>query len=214
MKKLYGFIVSATLLSLSGCASAPTSLNANTRNQFERLDVVVLPATRDPLIYTSGQEAAAFSAFLIGGGIAANDAREAAAKRPEKVFGDYLKKNHINIQRIVQTEINSQLVDSGYFQITDKAHADGILTVTISGYGYGQKGLWSDYERAQVWLFSTLTDKHNKVIAKMNGYATPFRDDTALTLKQIFERPDQVRSSLVKASHVAVHDIVEKLSAK
>ena len=215
--KAHNYILfSVLLLTLTSCASVPNSLNSESRKNIKTIYVKILPIDHDPGIYTSDQEIAGLTAFMFSGTQASLNAQNEAAKHPFKMFGNYLKRNNINVDKIVKAELEKQLKKTRLFRISSKKNADAIISVRIGTYGFAQKGLWSSYQRSQIYLYADLNNnkKDKKLIAKFLGYASPFRDEKAMTIKEIYKNPKSVRKSFEKSTVVAVKDIIEKMSEK
>jgi len=203
-----------SLMILTGCASVPNALNSESRKHIKSVSVHIIPIDRPPGIYTPEQEIAGLAAFMFVGTQASADAQNEAAKTPSKAFGDFLERSNISIDKIVKAELEKQLINSGLFKVSSKNKSDAVISVKIGTYGFAQKGLWSSYQRSQLYLYADLyNSKDKKIMAKFIGSASPFRDEKAMTIEEIFKSPDDVRKSFEQSAVVAVKDIVERMTA-
>jgi len=208
------FILLICLLSLISCASVPTKLTREMRQGVKIIKIEMLPVELDPNIYTTEQTLAGFSAFIFQGEQGIADAEQNAAKQPRRLFGQFLTKNNIDISAIVKEKLTKQLTDTKMFTIGEDANADTTMKVSVTNYGFGQDALWSDTQKAMVYLKAELFNKNNEALASIIGFASPFRDTKAYKLDEIFKTPDGIKQALEEATVIAVNDIVERMTSE
>lgn len=214
MKYHIKLLLVISILSLTGCATYPNGITSDVRKNIKSVNIKILPTPHTPSIYTAEQEIAGLTTFMFAGSQASMHAQEEAAKTPSAQFGKYLAENNISVEKIVENELKKQLKSTRLYKVNSKSKSDAIITIKIGAYGFAQKSLWSSYQRTQLYLYADITNRKNEILAKIIGFASPFRDEKAMTFEEIFKNPKDVRESFEKSAVVAVKDIIEKMTLK
>ena len=145
-----------------------------------------------PLIQSPGN----FKAFMVGGGIGAAVDQQSAGK----AFREYMRKNNIDISKIVYQSFKRVIEEDKTFALG--ADADTKLKLTINNYGFGASGFFGGSERRPLMNVSaSLVANDGNVVWKKTGYITNLSKLTDVyTYEQLAENPQLTVKSFEQVS--------------
>jgi len=156
-----------------------------------------------PLIQSPGH----FKAFMIAGGIgAAIDQNEAG-----KAFREYMRKNDIDISKIVLDSVKRVIEEGKPFALA--ADADATLKLAINNYGFGVAGLFGgDARRPLINITASLVSRDGSVTWKKTDFITNMSKLTeAYTYDQLAKDPQLTAKSFEQASVLVSREILADL---
>ena len=156
-----------------------------------------------PLIQGPGH----FKAFMIAGGIgAAADQADAG-----KVFREYMRKNDIDIAKIVLASVKRVIAEDKPFALA--ADADATLKLAINSYGFGVAGLFGgDARRPLINITASLVSRDGSVAWKKTDFITNLSKLTeAYTYDQLAQDPQLTIRSFEQASLLVSRQIFADL---
>jgi hypothetical protein len=156
-----------------------------------------------PLIQSPGN----FKAFLIGGGIGAAIDQTSAGK----AFREYMRKNNIDISKIVFESFKRVIEEDKTFALG--ADADTKLKLAINSYGFGAAGFMGGNERRPlINITASLVSGTGNVVSKKTDYITNLSKLTqAYTYDQLAENPQLTIKSFEQASVLVSRQILAGL---
>jgi hypothetical protein len=151
-----------------------------------------IPQPEIPLIQSPGN----FKAFLIGGGIGAAIDQTSAGK----AFREYMRKNNIDISKIVFESFKRVIEEDKTFALD--ADADTKLKLAINSYGFGASGFMGGSERRPlINITASLVSSTGNVVWKKTDYITNLSKLTQVyTYEQLAENPQLIVKSFDQAS--------------
>jgi hypothetical protein len=151
-----------------------------------------IPQPEIPLIQSPGN----FKAFLIGGGIGAAIDQTSAGK----AFREYMRKNNIDISKIVFESFKRVIEEDKTFALG--ADADTKLKLAINSYGFGASGFMGGSERRPlINITASLVSSTGNVVWKKTDYITNLSKLTQVyTYEQLAENPQLIVKSFDQAS--------------
>jgi hypothetical protein len=151
-----------------------------------------IPQPEIPLIQSPGN----FKAFLIGGGIGAAIDQTSAGK----AFREYMRKNNIDISKIVFESFKRVIEEDKTFAL--EADADTKLKLAINSYGFGASGFMGGSERRPlINITASLVSSTGNVVWKKTDYITNLSKLTQVyTYEQLAENPQLIVKSFDQAS--------------
>ena len=162
-----------------------------------------IPQPEIPLIQSPGN----FKAFLIGGGIGAALDQTSAGK----AFREYMRKNNIDISKIVLESFKRVIEEDKTFALG--VDAETKLKLAINSYGFGAAGFMGGNERKPlINITAALVSSTGKVVWKKTDYITNLSKLTqAYTYDQLAENPQLTIKSLEQASVLVSRQILAGL---
>jgi len=162
-----------------------------------------IPQPEIPLIQSPGN----FKAFLIGGGIGAAIDQTSAGK----AFREYMRKNNIDISKIVFESFKRVIEEDKSFALG--ADADTKLKLAINSYGFGAAGFMGGSERRPlINITASLVSSTGNVVWKKTDYITNLSKLTqAYTYEQLAENPQLTIKSFEQASVLVSRQILSGL---
>jgi len=162
-----------------------------------------IPQPEIPLIQSPGN----FKAFLIGGGIGAAIDQTSAGK----AFREYMRKNNIDISKIVLESFKRVIEEDKSFALG--ADADTKLKLAINSYGFGAAGFMGGSERRPlINITASLVSSAGNVVWKKTDYITNLSKLTqAYTYEQLAENPQLTIKSFEQASVLVSRQILAGL---
>lgn len=156
-----------------------------------------------PLIQSPGN----FKAFLIAGGIgAAVDQQEAG-----KAFREYMRRNNIDISRIVLESFKRTIQEGKLLVLTD--NSDTRLKLEINTYGFGASGFFGGNERRPLLnVTASLISNGTNVVWKKTDFITNLSSATTpYTYDQLGENPQLTVQSLEQVAGLLSRQILSDL---
>ena len=156
-----------------------------------------------PLIQSPGN----FKAFLIAGGIgAAVDQAEAG-----KLFREYMRKNNIDISKIVLDSFKRTIQEDKPFALAEDA--DAMLKLAINTYGFGVAGFFGgDARRPLINITASLVFRDGNVVWEKTDYITNMSTLTkAYTYDQLAQDPQLTARSFEQAAVLVSRQIIADL---
>jgi len=162
-----------------------------------------IPQPEIPLIQSPGN----FKAYLIGGGIGAAIDQTSAGK----AFREYMRKNNIDISKIVFESFKRVIEEDKSFALG--ADADTKLKLAINSYGFGAAGFMGGSERRPlINITASLVSSTGNVVWKKTDYITNLSKLTqAYTYEQLAENPQLTIKSFEQASVLVSRQILSGL---
>jgi hypothetical protein len=162
-----------------------------------------IPQPEIPLIQSPGN----FKAFLIGGGIGAAIDQTSAGK----AFREYMRKNNIDISKIVFESFKRVIEEDKTFALG--ADADTKLKLAINSYGFGAAGFMGGSERRPlINITASLVSSTGNVLWKKTDYITNLSKLTqAYTYEQLAENSQLTIKSFEQASVLVSRQILAGL---
>jgi hypothetical protein len=162
-----------------------------------------IPQPEIPLIQSPGN----FKAFLIGGGIGAAMDQTSAGK----AFREYMRKNNIDISKIVFESFKRVIEEDKTFALG--ADADTKLMLAINSYGFGAAGFTGGSERRPlINITASLVSSTGNVVWKKRDYITNLSKLTQVyTYEQLAENPQLIVKSFEQASMLVSRQILAGL---
>ena len=156
-----------------------------------------------PLIQSPGN----FKAFLIGGGIGAAIDQTSAGK----AFREYMRKNNIDISKIVFESFKRVIEEDKTFALGPDA--DTKLKLAINSYGFGAAGFMGGSERRPlINITAALVSSTGNVVWKKTDYITNLSKLTqTYTYEQLAENPQLTIKSFEQASVLVSRQILSGL---
>src|SRR5262245_48669796 len=162
-----------------------------------------IPQPEIPLIQSPGN----FRAFMLGGGIgAAIDQQDAG-----KAFRDYMRKNNIDISRIVFESFRRVVEEEKTFALG--ADADARFKLTVNTYGFGVAGFFGgDDRRPLINITASIVSGAGNVVWKKTDYITNLSKLTeTYTYDQLAKDPQLTVRSFEQASVLVSRQILSDL---
>ena len=159
-----------------------------------------IPDPGIPLIQSPGN----FKAFMLGGGIGAAVDQQTAGK----AFREYMRKNDIDIAKIVFASFKRVIEEDKAFSLA--ADADTKLKLVINSYGFGAAGFTGGNDRRPLLNVSaSLVSNGGKVVWKKTEYLTNLSKLTdAYTYDQLGQNPALTVKSFEQVSTIVARQIV------
>ena len=156
-----------------------------------------------PLIQSPGN----FKAFMIGGGVGAAIDQTSAGK----AFREYMRKNNIDISKIVFASFQRVIEEDKTFALA--ADADTKLKLAINNYGFGAAGFMGGSERKPLLnVTASLVSNAGKVVWKKTDYLTNLSKLTdAYTYDQLGQNPQLTTKSFEQVSMLLARQILAGL---
>ena len=183
----------------AGAQGAPPELRAIKRIAIDS----AIPQPEIPLIQSPGN----FRAFMIGGGIgAAVDQQDAG-----KPFREYMRKNDIDISKIVFESFKRVIEEDKTFALG--ADADARLKLMINSYGFGVAGFFGgDARKPLINITASLVSNAGDVVWKKTDYITNLSKLTeAYTYDQLAQTPQLTIKSFEQVSVLLSRQIFSDL---
>jgi len=151
-----------------------------------------IPDPGIPLIQSPGN----FKAYMIGGGVGAAVDQQTAGK----AFREYMRKNNIDISRIVVESFKRVIEEDKAFALG--ADADTKLKLAVNSYGFGVAGLFGGNERRPMLnVTASLVSSNGTALWKKTDFITNLSKLTqAYTYDQLAENPQLTVKSFEQAS--------------
>jgi len=151
-----------------------------------------IPDPGIPLIQSPGN----FKAYMIGGGVGAAVDQQTAGK----AFREYMRKNNIDISRIVVESFKRVIEEDKTFALG--ADADTKLKLAVNSYGFGVAGLFGGNERRPMLnVTASLVSSSGNVLWKKTDFITNLSKLTqAYTYDQLAENPQLTAKSFEQVS--------------
>jgi hypothetical protein len=190
--------VAIFLFSCAGAGNAQQDLSSIKRVTID--SEVTQPEI--PLIQSPGN----FKAFMIAGGIgAAVDQQEAG-----KAFREYMRKNNIDVSRIVLESFKRAVQEDKIFELAD--NSDARLKLVINTYGFGASGFFGGNERKPLLNVTASLVSNGNVVWKKTDFITNLSSaTTAYTYDQLGENPQLTIKSLDQISGLLSRQILSDL---
>jgi hypothetical protein len=162
-----------------------------------------IPQPEIPLIQSPGN----FKAFMLAGGIGAAVDQASAGK----AFREYMRKNNIDISKIVFDSFRRAIEEEKAFALA--TDADAKLKLAINSYGFGAAGFMGGAERRPlINITASLVSSTGNVVWKKTEYITNLSKLTqAYTYDQLAENPQLTSKSLEQASAIVSRQILASL---
>jgi len=198
-------VLAAVAILLFGCADGAAAQGAQPDlRSIKRVAIdPAIPQPEIPLIQGPGN----FKAFLIGGGIGvAIDQQDAG-----KLFREYMRRNDIDISRIVFESFKRVIEEDKTFALG--ADADASLRLAINTYGFGVAGFFGgDARRPLINITAILVSGAGHALWKKTDYITNLSKLTeAYTYDQLAQNPQLTIKSLEQASVLLSRQILSEL---
>ena len=198
-----GFAVVAIFL--LGCAGAGNAQTAQQDPSSIRRITIDSEVSQPeiPLIQSPGN----FKAFMIGGGIgAAVDQKEAG-----KAFREYMRRNNIDISKIVLEAFKRAIQEGNILALTDSS--DTKLKLVINTYGFGASGFFGGNERKPMLnVTASLVANGTNVVWKKTDFISNLSGSTtAYTYDQLGADPQLTVKSLEQVSALLSRQILSDL---
>lgn len=151
-----------------------------------------IPQPEIPLIQSPGN----FKAYMLAGGVGAAIDQTTAGK----AFREYMRKNNIDISKIVYESFKRVVEEGKTFALA--ADADAKLKLAINTYGFGAAGFMGGSERRPMLnVTASLVSSGGAVIWKKTDYITNLsKQTTAYTYDQLAEKPELTTQSFEQVS--------------
>src|SRR5262245_53320192 len=196
----FNLFVSVVLLACAaGAVAQGTDLSAIKQVAID----ADIPDPGIPLIQSPG----GFKAFMIAGGVgAAVDQQEAG-----KAFLEYMRKNNIDIRKIVADSFRRVIEQDKPFALG--ANADAKLKLTINSYGFGVAGLFGgDARRPMLNVTASLVASSGTVVWKKTDFLTNLSKLTdSYTYDQLGQNPQLTIKSFEQVSVLVSRQILADL---
>jgi len=159
-----------------------------------------IPQPQIPLMQSPGN----FKAFVIGGGVGAAVDQTVAGK----AFREYMRKNNIDISKIVVESFRRVVEEDKTFALA--ADADARLKVAINSYGFGAAGFFGGNERKPLLnVTASLVSRDGNVVWKKTEFLTNLSKLTdAYTYDQLGEKPELTVKSFEQVSVLVARQIL------
>ena len=192
------WVLAAVAVFVSCCAGAQPDLRSIKRIAIDS----EIPQPEIPLIQSPGN----FKAFMVGGGVGAAMDQQSAGK----AFREYMRKNNIDISRIVFESFKRVIEEDKPFALG--ADADARLKLTINSYGFGAAGFFGGNERKPLLnVTASLVSGAGTVVWKKTDYITNLSKATeAYTYDQLGENPQLTKKSFEQVSVLLSRQILSE----
>lgn len=159
-----------------------------------------IPQPEIPLIQSPGN----FKAFMLAGGVGAALDQQSAGK----AFREYMRKNNIDISKIVYESFKRVIEEDKTFALG--ANADAKLKLVINSYGFGASGFFGGNERRPLMNISaSLVANGGDVVWKKTEYITNLSKLTDVrTYDQLAENPQLTIKSFEQVSMLVSRQIL------
>jgi hypothetical protein len=142
-------------------------------------------------------------AFLIGGGIGVALNQEEAGK----AFREYMRKNNIDVSRIVFESFKRIIQEDRIFDLADKS--DTKLKLVINTYGFGHSGFFAGKDRRPLMNITASLVANGSEVWKKTDYITNLSKLTDIyTYDQLGENPQLTVKSLEQVSGMLSRQIL------
>ena len=190
--------VAVFLFACIGVAGAQSDLSSIRRIAIDP----EVPQPEIPLIQSPGN----FKAFMIGGGVGAAVDQQSAGK----AFREYMRKNNIDVSRIVFESFKRTIEESKAFELG--ADADAKLKLTINSYGFGVAGLFGGNDRRPLMNITAQLVSNGNVVWKKADFLTNMSKLTDVySYDQLGENPQLTVKSLEQVSGLVSRQILSDL---
>jgi len=197
-------VLAAAAVLLLGCAGASSAqVDKPDLSSIKQITLdSEIPQPEIPFIQGAGN----FKAFAIGGGIGGAIEQNEAGK----IFREYMRRNNIDISRIVYDSFKRTLLEDKILALAD--NSDTRLKLVINTYGFGHAALFAGNDRRPLLNVTASLVNGTNVIWSKKDYLTNLSKLTDVyTFDQLAEKPELTVKSLEQISTILARQMLAEL---
>lgn len=201
-------VIAAAALIISGCATSQ-KMSSEDKNKIKAAQMSSTVEKGQVFLLAPGGASAGLM-FGAVGGLAGAD----AIADSQKAFGEYLERNKISIEKLVQEEFQGALRASGKLSVSDSGDSSlPTIKLSVPQYGFGVTHLLSSNVVPVLQIKSEMVDASGKVVwsnseRMLPSIASPM---DSKPWAELFADPKQVEDQLRAAAAYLAKKIVQEL---